>query len=46
MSTTRVINAEAPYKWRHAALKDVKAFLESEIAAGRFTPKFHEGLDL
>ena len=37
---------EAPYKWRHAALRDVKEFLESEVRANRFIPQFEGGLDL
>ena len=37
---------EAPYNWRHASLGDVKAFLESEVRANRFHPRFQGGLDL
>ena len=32
--------------WRHAALGDIKAFLEAEVKAKRFVPEFTGGLDL
>ena len=37
---------QAPYGWRHAALEDIKVFLESEVACGRFRPVIQGGLDL
>ena len=37
---------EAPFGWRHAALGDLKVFLEQEAMAGRFKPQFKGGLDL
>ena len=40
------VSLQAPYNWRHAALKDVKEFLEAEVKAKRFHPKFKGGLDL
>ena len=44
MVTTFLV--KAPYNWRHAALDDVKNFLEAEVRAGRFTPQFEGGLDI
>ena len=29
-----------PYKWKHAQLEDVVAFLKEEMVAGRFKPSF------
>ena len=39
-----LLHLQAPYAWRHAALDDVKRFLQSEVAAGRFAPQFNQGL--
>lgn len=35
---------EAPYRWRHAALSELKDFLVKERAQGRFHPKCEVGL--
>jgi len=37
---------QAPYMWRHAALGELKAFLEEEAKSNRFIPQFAGGLDL
>ena len=36
---------EAPYKWRHAGLAELKDFLLAEKRAGRFHPLLSEGLE-
>ena len=33
---------EAPFMWRHAALGDIKSFLEYEAKSGKFHPQFTE----
>lgn len=36
---------EAPYRWRHACLSKLQAYLVAERAAGRYHPLLSEGLD-
>ena len=36
---------QAPYRFRHAALTDIRDFLVSEMREGRFHPLFRDGLD-
>lgn len=35
---------QAPYRWRHAQLAPVQAFLKKELAAGVYTPLLSKGL--
>ena len=37
--------SEAPYRWRHAALSKMQAFLVAEKKAGRYHPLLSHGLD-
>ena len=36
---------EAPYRFRHGALAELRDFLVQEKRAGRFHPRFPGGLD-
>lgn len=36
---------QAPYRWRHADLTQIKAFLKDRVADGTYVPIFPDGLD-
>lgn len=41
----RGLAREAPYRWRHAGLEELRQFLVNEQRAGRYHPILSEGLE-
>ena len=36
---------KAPYRWRHARVQELQAYLKAQVADGTYTPLLSQGLD-